>query len=380
MSVLIETSLGDLVIDLHHESSPILARHFLTHCFLKTYSFSRIHQIQSNYTAQTGKQPSSSTYIPAYFPPKSTHHHKRGTVSLTVTNQTTRGIDGIVGTEFFFTLGGAASLEHLDGRHAIIGEITEGLDVLDQINHAMCDSKGAPLKDILLRHLIVLHDPFSISSSLSLLPSSPLLPDRDQLERIEAGDKLQLDSGISDKSEERKRLNLEMIGDLPFADIKPAENILFVCKLNPLTNDEDLRTIFSRFGKIISCDVVRDPVDKRSLGYAFVEFSERRACEEAYFRMEGVLVDDRRIHVDFSQSVAKVAGKWTRTRGGRNGAGGGLGAGLRMKRQQRGGAAERRGEEYEMVFDTGTREQRRAGSGSSRHRSRSPSSHGKHGK
>jgi hypothetical protein len=31
-------------------------------------------------------------------------------------------------------------------------------------------------------------------------------------------------------------------------------------------------------------------------------------CENAYFKMDNVLIDDRRIHVDFSQSVAKV--KW----------------------------------------------------------------------
>ena len=29
-------------------------------------------------------------------------------------------------------------------------------------------------------------------------------------------------------------------------------------------------------------------------------------CERAYFKMDNVLIDDRRIHVDFSQSVAKM--------------------------------------------------------------------------
>ena len=40
--------------------------------------------------------------------------------------------------------------------------------------------------------------------------------------------------------------------------------------------------------------------------YAFVEFEDQKACEEAYFKMDNVLIDDRRIHVDFSQSVAKM--------------------------------------------------------------------------
>ena len=31
---------------------------------------------------------------------------------------------------------------------------------------------------------------------------------------------------------------LEMIGDLPEADAKPPSNMLFICKLNPVTGDE----------------------------------------------------------------------------------------------------------------------------------------------
>lgn len=43
---------------------------------------------------------------------------------------------------------------------------------------------------------------------------------------------------------------LEMIGDIPDAEMAPPENVLFVCKLNPVTTDSDLEIIFSRFGKI----------------------------------------------------------------------------------------------------------------------------------
>merc|ERR1711973_223515 len=40
----------------------------------------------------------------------------------------------------------------------------------------------------------------------------------------------------------------------------------------------------------------------------FVEFDCPEACERAYFKMDNVLIDDRRIHVDFSQSVSQY--KW----------------------------------------------------------------------
>ena len=71
--------------------------------------------------------------------------------------------------------------------------------------------------------------------------------------------------------------------------------------------DEDLNLIFSRFGKILSCEVIRDKRTGDSLQYAFIEFEEQKDCEQAYFKMQGVLIDDHRIHVDFSQSVRRIS-------------------------------------------------------------------------
>ena len=61
--------------------------------------------------------------------------------------------------------------------------------------------------------------------------------------------------------------------DLPDAEIKPPENVLFVCKLNPITTDEDLEIIFSRFGNA-KAEIVRDAITGDSLNYAFVEFDD----------------------------------------------------------------------------------------------------------
>lgn len=140
------------------------------------------------------------------------------------------------------------------------------------------------------------------------------------------------------KEEERRRnnasaaaLTLEIVGDLPHAEIKPPENILFVCKLNPVTRSDDLELIFSRFGKICSCEVIRDKKVRDvliqtgdSLQYAFIEYEEREAAErvrisliQAYTKMQNVLIDDRRIWVDFSQSVSKLHSVWVKQRTGR---------------------------------------------------------------
>ena len=105
-----------------------------------------------------------------------------------------------------------------------------------------------------------------------------------------------------------------MLNDLPDSEIKPADNILFICKLNPVTTDQDLQTIFSRFGSIESCEIIKDWKTGTSLGYGFIEFTSVESCEEAYFKMNNSLVDDRRVQVDFSQSVNKVYSRRTRAR------------------------------------------------------------------
>ena len=71
---------------------------------------------------------------------------------------------------------------------------------------------------------------------------------------------------------------LEIINDLPDADIEPPKNILFVCKLHPVTQDHDLELIFSRFGQINACDIIRDWKTGDSLQYAFIEFETEEAC------------------------------------------------------------------------------------------------------
>ncbi|KAL9066427.1 MAG: hypothetical protein Q9161_007566 [Pseudevernia consocians] len=178
----------------------------------------------------------------------------------------------------------------------------------------------------------------------------------------------QVDEEAEEKAREKSRrerearaqaLTLEIVGDLPYAEVKPPENVLFVCKLNPVTEDEDLDTIFSRFGPIVSCEVIRDKRTKDSLQYAFIEFENQKDCEQAYFKMQGVLIDDHRIHVDFSQSVSRLSDKWrTATNSKRALNGGGFGgiAGLEKKRQFR--AIDPKSEEdrkrsngYGMVID-----------------------------
>ncbi|KAL9607333.1 MAG: hypothetical protein Q9167_007746 [Letrouitia subvulpina] len=183
------------------------------------------------------------------------------------------------------------------------------------------------------------------------LDSDAEIAEADDAAQEEAAEKLR-----REREARAQALTLEIVGDLPFAEVKPPENVLFVCKLNPVTEDEDLDLIFSRFGKIISCEVIRDKRTGDSLQYAFIEFENQKDCEQAYFKMQGVLIDDHRIHVDFSQSVSKLSDTWrTATNSKRAKQGGGFGgvAGLEKRRQYRAEAntKSQRSSKYDMMLD-----------------------------
>jgi len=48
----------------------------------------------------------------------------------------------------------------------------------------------------------------------------------------------------------------------------------------------------------------RDFKTHESLNYGFVGFDCKTSCEKAYFKMNNAIIDERRIKVDFSQSIA----------------------------------------------------------------------------
>ncbi|KAL9969222.1 hypothetical protein ACROYT_G021415 [Oculina patagonica] len=322
MSVILETTLGDIVIDLFTNERPRACLNFLKLCKIKYYNYCLFHSVQPNFLAQTGDPAGHGTggesvfrflygdqakFFEAEIKPR-IKHKKRGTVSMANNG------DNLHGSQFFITLGD--DLDYLDGVHTVFAEVVEGFDVLDKLNDAICDDDHRPYQDIRINHTVILDDPFDDPSGLVIPDRSPE-PTKEQLDsgRIGADEEIddtkgktmeEIDEMIEERELKAGTQILEMVGDVPDADIKPPDNVLFVCKLNPVTQDQDLEIIFSRFGPIKSCEVIRDQTSGESLQYAFIEFENVEDCERAYFKMDNVLIDDRRIHVDFSQSVAKV--------------------------------------------------------------------------
>lgn len=241
---------------------------------------------------------------------------------------------GLVGTanvgpnmntsDFFITLTDE-HLKALDDKHTIFGEVAEGFEILEKLNRVHVNDVHRPLANVRILHTVVLDDPFPDPGHYTFPEDSPEMiyegidkPDYDMNLEVNISDAKDAKELDEMKKQKRSRViahNLTLLEDRPDPDLKPPENVLFVCKLNPVTTERDLELIFSRFGAIKRCDVIRDWKTGQSLMYAFLEFETKNSCEEAYFKMENALIDERRIHVDFSQSVAKF---WNKNRAGRN--------------------------------------------------------------
>ena len=292
MSILLETSLGDLVFDLEISKAPNSSRRFMEFSRLKIWNNLTCSKIEKNFAC----------FFEA--PDSSLSHDTKSLKSCEIRPDLKHDRPGAIGWSsalgFYVTL--TDKLPSFDSKTFIFGYLAEGLDVLETINEALTDPKSLrPFIPFRIKHTVQLEDPFDHAFEEAESPEEFI----DLAEEKELADPVELEERAKAALQAAQEVSLELLGDLPNADTRPPENVLFVCKLNPCTDAEDLRIIFSRFGEVLACDVMKDQKTGDSLQYGFVEYANRSDCEKAFLGLQNVIVDDRRIKVDFSQSVGK---------------------------------------------------------------------------
>ena len=386
MSVRIETNIGDFVVDLFTEDAPKASFNFLKLCKLNYYAYSIFLRCEANFLLQggdpinTGKGGDSIWHLLNPLPDRSLRffrdeidvkkrkHSLRGTLSMAAAGKDKNA------SQFFITL--TDNLDFLDGSCTIFGQLTSFRNILsdesDAIsadtegffdyfnNELFCDEGNRPFQDVYILKTVVISDPFPDPEGIDKLPikssSDPTesflknkrIGAHESLDDFKGKTEEEIESELRERTAKSNALILEIIGDLPSADVKPPENVLFVCKLNPITQSEDLKMIFSRFGQINSCEVIKDRDTGASLGYAFIEFEEKEACEQAYLKMDNVLIDDKRVKVDFSQSVSKLHKQWEDKRKGKK----------REREREMNHESSRRETEYRLQRDRDHRDHR----------------------
>ena len=143
MSVLLETSLGDLVVDLYTKVCPRASQNLLKLCKVKYYNNTLVYDVQKDFIAQcgdptnTGNEGTSTWGLINGRPGKRYFDDelsgKRSFNSKGLVAMSNRG-PNMNASAFFITLTSEGLAHEMHKRHTIIGEVAEGLDLLDRIN------------------------------------------------------------------------------------------------------------------------------------------------------------------------------------------------------------------------------------------------------
>jgi RNA recognition motif-containing protein len=93
---------------------------------------------------------------------------------------------------------------------------------------------------------------------------------------------------------------------------------MYVSNLSFQVTEEQLKSLFDKFGEVTSAKVIMDRETGRSRGFAFVEMSDK-AGEEAMKELDGKHLDGRAISVSKARpkSEGGGGGSFSRDRGNR---------------------------------------------------------------
>ena len=76
---------------------------------------------------------------------------------------------------------------------------------------------------------------------------------------------------------------------------------LYVGGLPYSVTSSQLEEIFSKFGKIVSCDVIVDRYSDRSKGFGFVEMENDKEADEAIEKLNDTEMEGRKITVNVAR-------------------------------------------------------------------------------
>jgi cyclophilin family peptidyl-prolyl cis-trans isomerase len=142
--VVIETSEGDITLELNAEKAPATVENFLWYVNNKFYDGLVFHRIIPNFMIQGGgftkdmakKQPNAPIKNEA----DNGLSNKRGTIAMARTNEINSAT-----SQFFINHKDNLSLDHKDKNrygYAVFGKVIEGMDVLDAIASVKTTSKS----------------------------------------------------------------------------------------------------------------------------------------------------------------------------------------------------------------------------------------------
>lgn len=149
-TVTIDTNHGAFTIELFEDAAPETAGNFAKLAKDGFYDGVIFHRIIDGFMIQGGDPTGTGTGGPGYkikdeFGP-GLRHDSEGILSMANAGPDTGG------SQFFITL---AATPWLDGKHAIFGRVTEGMDVVRTIGKVSTGPGDRPMEDVVMKRVTV---------------------------------------------------------------------------------------------------------------------------------------------------------------------------------------------------------------------------------
>ena len=149
-TVTIETNHGTITAEMFSDAAPKTAGHFIDLAQKGFYDGVVFHRVIEGFMIQGGDPTGTGRGGPGYtiddeFAP-GLAHTRAGLFSMANSGPDTGG------SQFFITL---AATPWLDGKHAIFGRVTAGMDVVEAIGKVATSRGDRPLEDVVMNKVAV---------------------------------------------------------------------------------------------------------------------------------------------------------------------------------------------------------------------------------
>ena len=137
-----KTSEGDIRIELFDDDAPETVANFRKLAEDGFYDGLTFHRVIPDFMTQGGCPEGTGTGGPGYMFDDEFNDHKvvRGALAMANAGPNTNG------SQFFIVT--ADSCPHLDGKHTVFGQVTDGMDVVDAISAVATDQRDSPLEPV----------------------------------------------------------------------------------------------------------------------------------------------------------------------------------------------------------------------------------------
>jgi cyclophilin family peptidyl-prolyl cis-trans isomerase len=149
-----ETTMGNFKIELFNDLAPNTCRNFMDLADKKFYDGVIFHRVIDGFMIQGGDPDGTGRGGPGYVIPDEfgpgLNHDAPGILSMANAGPDTGG------SQFFITL---APTPWLDGKHAIFGKVTEGMDIVEAIGKVKTGAGDKPVTPVVINKLYISGDP-----------------------------------------------------------------------------------------------------------------------------------------------------------------------------------------------------------------------------